>query len=141
MENLNRKIGHIIVVSFWLIMLSLLSSCALTYEHPKCYLMLQGKSCLLDHSCCNPQTYNPLIIYQRTSTDAYCNHCRGFCQTNHYCGVCNDFYHFHHNHTHNWLFWHSNLKPNNKPSFNNNNSNNNGSTRPNQTNTTRKPRK
>ena len=134
MENMNRKIGYIIVVTFWLIVLSLISSCALTYEHPKCYLMLQGKSCLSDHSCCNPQTYNPQN-YNHTNC-LNCNH-----------NILNNP---------NWYWWSwnkptytnyvivkpnkPNNNPNNRPSFNNN-SDNNGSTRPNQTNTTRKPRK
>ena len=31
MENLNKKIGYIIVLTFWLIVISLISSCGLTY--------------------------------------------------------------------------------------------------------------
>ena len=35
-----------------------LSGCAITYEVPKCELMLRGEECLSDHRCCNPpQTY------------------------------------------------------------------------------------
>ena len=36
----------------------ILSGCAITYEVPKCELMLRGEKCLSDHRCCNPpQTY------------------------------------------------------------------------------------
>ena len=41
-----------------LILLFILSGCAITYETPKCELMLRGEECLTDHRCCNPpQTY------------------------------------------------------------------------------------
>ena len=40
------------------IVLLILSGCAITYETPKCELMLRGEPCLTDHRCCNlPQTY------------------------------------------------------------------------------------
>tara|TARA_Y100001963_G_C6614458_1_gene368608 strand:+ start:292 stop:582 length:291 start_codon:yes stop_codon:yes gene_type:complete len=36
----------------------LFSGCAITYEPPRCELMLRGEECLSDHRCCNPpQTY------------------------------------------------------------------------------------
>ena len=41
-----------------ILLLLLLSSCAITYEPPKCELMLRGEECLSDHRCCNPpETY------------------------------------------------------------------------------------
>ncbi len=41
-----------------LILLFVLSGCAVTYETPKCELILRGEPCLSDHRCCNPpQTY------------------------------------------------------------------------------------
>ena len=41
-----------------LILLFIFSGCAITYETPKCELMLRGEECLSDHRCCNPpQTY------------------------------------------------------------------------------------
>ena len=70
------------------------------------------------------------------------------------CNICK--YNKHYNHHWDWYNTHPTTnyivvkpnnkpnkpnKPNNRPSFNNNNSNNNGSTRPNQTNTTRKPKR
>ena len=42
-----------------LILLLVLTSCAVTYETPRCELMLRGEPCLTDHRCCNPpQTYH-----------------------------------------------------------------------------------
>ncbi len=36
----------------------LCTSCAITYDTPKCELMLRGEPCLTNHACCNPpQTY------------------------------------------------------------------------------------
>ena len=119
MENMNKKIGYIIVVAFWLMMLSLIPSCALTYEHPKCYLMLQGKSCLSDHSCCNLQTSNHINCLD-------CNHNRLY--------------------NPNWYWWSVNkptytnyviVKPNNKPNKPNRPNNNSN----NSNNSNRKPRK
>ena len=43
-----------------LAILFIFSGCAITYETPKCELMLRGEECLSDHRCCNPpQAYNP----------------------------------------------------------------------------------
>ena len=37
----------------------ILSGCSITYEVPKCELMLRGEKCLSDHRCCNlPQVYH-----------------------------------------------------------------------------------
>ena len=42
-----------------LLLLFILSGCAITYETPKCELILRGEPCLSDHRCCNPpQTYH-----------------------------------------------------------------------------------
>ena len=66
-------------------------------------------------SCTGPyyliEDDRPTIIYQRTSLDNYCN-------------ICNTHYTYHHNHNHNWLYWHSDIKPNNKPHQKPNNNNN-----------------
>jgi len=101
----------IIYISLILIAL-LFSGCALTYEQPKCHLMLQGKSCLSDHSCCNPQTYNHINCID-------CNHNRLY------------------NPNWNWWAWNQPtytnyviVKPNNKP----NNKPTNRPTRPNNSN-------
>ena len=106
-----------------LLLILFLSSCAITYEPPKCELMLRGEECLSDHRCCNP----PQTHYQT--------------YPNWYWWRWNKPYY---NKT-NYIIINKpnkpNNKPNNRPSFNNNNSNNNGSTRPNQTNTTRKPKR
>jgi hypothetical protein len=102
-----------------LLFILFLSSCAITYEPPKCELMLRGEECLSDHRCCNP----PQTYYQ-TYPNWY------------WWGWNKPYY----NKT-NYIIINKPNKPNNRPSFNNNNSNNNGSTRPNQTNTTRKPKK
>ena len=43
---------------FFILMLYL-SGCTITYEMPRCELMLRGEECLSDYRCCNPpQTYN-----------------------------------------------------------------------------------
>ena len=43
----------------YILLILLCSSCAITYETPKCELMLRGEECLSDHRCCNPpQSYN-----------------------------------------------------------------------------------
>ena len=42
----------------YILFITLCTSCAITYETPKCELMLRGEECLSDHRCCNPpQTY------------------------------------------------------------------------------------
>ena len=85
--------------------------------------MLRGEECLSDHRCCNPPE-----TYRQTYPNWY------------WWGWNKPYY----NKT-NYIIINKpnkpNNKPNNRPSFNNNNSNNNGSTRPNQTNTTRKPKR
>ena len=44
----------------YILSIMLCTSCAITYETPKCELMLRGQECLTDHRCCNPpQAYNP----------------------------------------------------------------------------------
>ena len=44
----------------YILFIILFTSCAVTYEVPKCELMLRGQECLTDHRCCNPpQAYNP----------------------------------------------------------------------------------
>ena len=48
------------MVRLILLLSIILSGCAITYETPKCELMLRGQECLTDHRCCNPpQAYNP----------------------------------------------------------------------------------
>jgi hypothetical protein len=44
---------------FFILLIILISGCALTYETPhKCELMQRGEPCLTNHACCNPpQTY------------------------------------------------------------------------------------
>mgnify|MGYP003642923587 FL=1 len=43
----------------FLLFILIFSGCAITYETPKCELMLRGEECLSDHRCCNPpQTYH-----------------------------------------------------------------------------------
>ncbi len=108
--------GNLSKILFFIL---LLSSCAITYEPPKCELMLRGEECLTDHRCCNPSQ-----TYQQTYPNWYWWNWNKPTYTNYVIIKPN-----------------KPNKPNNRPSFNNNNSNNNGSTRPNQTNTTRKPRK
>ena len=44
----------------YILSIMLCTSCAITYETPKCELMLRGEECLSDHRCCNPpRVYNP----------------------------------------------------------------------------------
>ena len=44
----------------YILLILLCSSSAITYETPKCELMLRGEECLSDHRCCNPpRVYNP----------------------------------------------------------------------------------
>jgi len=44
----------------YILFIMLFTSCTVTYEVPKCELMLRGQECLTDHRCCNPQqAYNP----------------------------------------------------------------------------------
>ena len=44
----------------YILSIMLCTSCAITYDTPKCELMLRGEECLSDHRCCNPpQVYNP----------------------------------------------------------------------------------
>ena len=106
-----------------ILLVILFSGCAITYEPAhKCELMQRGEPCLIDHRCCNPP------------------------QTYHYQSYPNWHWWYWNKPTYtNYVIVKPNNKPNNKPnsrpSFNNNNSNNNGSTRPNQTNTTRKPKR
>ena len=41
-----------------LLILLISSGCAITYEAPKCELMLRGEPCLTDRRCCDtPKTY------------------------------------------------------------------------------------
>ena len=43
----------------YILLITLCTSCAVTYETHKCELMLRGEECLSDHRCCNPpQTYH-----------------------------------------------------------------------------------
>ena len=59
-SNNTRAAWYIIVFMMsMLILMSLLTSCALVHETPyKCELMLRGEQCLSDHRCCKPpQTY------------------------------------------------------------------------------------
>ena len=55
------NIGKIFIITFMLaLLITALTGCAITYETPKCELMLRGEECLSDHRCCNPpQVYNP----------------------------------------------------------------------------------
>ena len=52
-QQMNKFILSLIFAVF------LFSGCAITYEPPRCELMLRGEECLSDHRCCNPpQTYH-----------------------------------------------------------------------------------
>jgi len=111
--------GNLSKILFFIL---LLSSCAITYEPPKCELMLRGEECLSDHRCCNP----PQTHYQTYPSWYWWKWNKPYYNKTNYIIINKP---------------NKPNKPNNRPSFNNNNSNNNGSTRPNQTNTTRKPKK
>ena len=54
------NIGKIFIITFMLaLLITALTGCAITYETPKCELMLRGEECLSDHRCCNPpRSYN-----------------------------------------------------------------------------------
>ena len=47
---------------FIIVLVLILSGCAITYETPKCELMLRGEECLLDYRCCNPSQ----VYYHQT---------------------------------------------------------------------------
>ena len=53
------NIGKVLIIAFMVaLLITALTGCAITYETPKCELMLRGEECLSDHRCCNTtQTY------------------------------------------------------------------------------------
>lgn len=95
----------------YILSIVLLSSCAITYEQPKCELILRGEPCLSDHRCCNP----PQTYYQQNTYWPW-------------------WYKPHYNKT-NYIIVN---KPNNKPNKPNNRPNKPNNNKPNNTNKHRK---
>ena len=65
MENMNKYSNNtklawytIVFMISMLILISLLTGCAITYDTPphKCELMQRGEPCLSNHACCKPST-------------------------------------------------------------------------------------
>ena len=65
MENMNKYPNNtklawytIVFMISMLILISLLTGCAITYDTPlhKCELMQRGEPCLSNHACCKPST-------------------------------------------------------------------------------------
>ena len=102
MENMNRYPNNvksawyiIVFMIFMLILISLLTGCAITYDTTphKCELMQRGEPCLSNHACCKP----PTTYYYNT----YPNHYNWWWKIN------NQKYT-------NYVI----IKPNNKPTYN-----------------------
>lgn len=97
----------------YILSIVLLSSCAITYEPPRCELILRGEPCLSDHRCCNP----PQTHYQQNTYWNWWNWNKPYYNKTNYIIV---------------------NKPNNKPNKPNNRPNKPNSNKPNNKNKHRK---
>lgn len=97
----------------YILSIVLLSSCAITYEPPRCELILRGEPCLSDHRCCNP----PQTYYQQNTYWNWWNWNKPYYNKTNYIIV---------------------NKPNNKPNKPNNRPNKPNSNKPNNKNKHRK---